>query len=62
MNARFDNGEIPGRTVQWDSFCHNIRIDYDAIKGDPKKPKFERGFSDGQITRAARRLMKLRSA
>jgi hypothetical protein len=58
--VRLANGEIPGRTVQWDSFCHNIRTDCDAIKGNPKKPKFERGFSDGQITRAARRLMKLR--
>ena len=57
MEARFDTGEIPGRTVQWDSFCHNIRTDCDALKGDPKKPKFERGFSDGQITRAARGLM-----
>jgi hypothetical protein len=62
IEARLDNGEIPGRTVQWDSFCHNIRTDCDAIKGDPKKPKFERGFSDGQIMRATRRLMKLRSA
>ena len=62
IEARLDNGEIPGSTVQWDSFCHDVRTDCDAFIGDPKKQKFKRGFSDGQITRVARRLMKLRRA
>jgi hypothetical protein len=62
IEARFGNGEIPGSTVQWARFCHDIRTDCDAFIGDPKKQKFKRGFSDGQITRVARRLMKLRQA
>jgi hypothetical protein len=61
IKARLDKGERPGSNVTWDAFRHNIRIDCGAFVGDPKDPKgekYERGFYDDSIERAARKLMK----
>jgi hypothetical protein len=59
IKNRLGNGERPGDTVPWDTFCHTIRTDCDAfIDGDSTGTKFRRGFSDDTIWRRARDLMK----
>ena len=60
IKARLDNDEIPGSTVQWDRFCHDVRTDCRAFKGDPNNPKtkFKRGFADDTIKDVTREMMK----
>jgi len=55
IQHRLINRVRPGKTVQWDRFCHAVRADCGVYTDDPKK--IPRGLTDDRITRVTRLMM-----